>query len=154
MNNAKTIDVLNTLIEINNDRIEGYKTASNETEDYDIKTLFTKFSSTSQKCEQELAKEIHNLQGIPTKETNFTSKMHRVWMDIKSTFTGQDLQAILNSCEYGDSSAVKTYEDVLSNHIEDISTHQKTMIEAQYLLIRDEHDRIEKMIESLKIITE
>jgi len=32
--------VLNTLIENNNDRIEGYETASNETEEQDLKTLF------------------------------------------------------------------------------------------------------------------
>lgn len=33
MENEATIEVLNTLITINNDRIEGYETAANETED-------------------------------------------------------------------------------------------------------------------------
>lgn len=33
METAKTIDVLNELITINNDRIEGYQTASNETDE-------------------------------------------------------------------------------------------------------------------------
>jgi hypothetical protein len=32
--------VLNTLITINNDRIEGYETATKETEEQDLKTLF------------------------------------------------------------------------------------------------------------------
>ena len=40
MNAAKTIEVLNTFIEINNDRIEGYKVASKGTEKYSLKSLF------------------------------------------------------------------------------------------------------------------
>jgi len=36
-----TIDVINDLIIINNDRIEGYKTASDETQEQDLKQLFS-----------------------------------------------------------------------------------------------------------------
>jgi uncharacterized protein (TIGR02284 family) len=50
MDNEKTIDVLNTLITINNDRIEGYETAAKETEEHELKTVFAQFSATSQKC--------------------------------------------------------------------------------------------------------
>ena len=39
MENEETIDVLNTLITINNDRIEGYETAANETKEQDLKRL-------------------------------------------------------------------------------------------------------------------
>ncbi len=49
---AKAIEVLNSLITINNDRIEGYETASKETEEHDLKTLFAQFISTSRKCKQ------------------------------------------------------------------------------------------------------
>ena len=43
MDNEKTLDVFNTLIEINNDRIEGYETATAETEEQDLKVLFSQF---------------------------------------------------------------------------------------------------------------
>ena len=46
MENEKTIAVLNTLITINNDRIEGYETASKETEEQDLKALFAHFTAT------------------------------------------------------------------------------------------------------------
>ena len=36
MENEKTIEALNTLITINNDRIEGYETAAKETEEQDL----------------------------------------------------------------------------------------------------------------------
>ena len=40
MDNEKTIAALNSLIQINNDRFEGYDTAFRETEEQDLKTLF------------------------------------------------------------------------------------------------------------------
>ena len=47
MDNKKSIDVLNTLIEINNDRIEGYETASKETDEPDLIKLFTQLVASS-----------------------------------------------------------------------------------------------------------
>ena len=61
MENEKTIAVLNSLITINNDRIEGYETAAKETEEQDLKTLFAQFSSTSEKCRKELTDEVSKL---------------------------------------------------------------------------------------------
>ncbi|HEY5747272.1 MAG TPA: hypothetical protein VIU12_14440 [Chryseolinea sp.] len=47
--NEKTIEVLNDLIRINNDRIEGYKKASANTHiaEADLKTLFLMQSNTT-----------------------------------------------------------------------------------------------------------
>ena len=55
-----TIKVLNSLVIINNDRIEGYKTASNETREIDLKTLFFDFIKTSEHCRKELIAEVIN----------------------------------------------------------------------------------------------
>jgi hypothetical protein len=65
MNKEKTIEALNTLVVINNDRIEGYQTAATETEQKDLKELFLLFQVTSQKCKKELVAEITNLGGTP-----------------------------------------------------------------------------------------
>jgi hypothetical protein len=40
MDNEKKIEVLNSLIVINNDRIEGYKTAEAEAKETDLKCFF------------------------------------------------------------------------------------------------------------------
>ena len=74
MDNNKTIEVLNTLITINNDRIEGYETAAKETEEQDLKTLFAQFSSTSQRCKLELNNEVNKLGGTPAEGTLTTGK--------------------------------------------------------------------------------
>jgi uncharacterized protein (TIGR02284 family) len=143
--NNKVIDVLNEVLEINNDRIEGYETAYNETEEVDLKTLFTRFQETSRKCKAELEKEVERLGGTPRERTNLTGKIHRVWMDFKAMLTGKDRVAILTSCEYGDDSAVKVYETALANNIDSFTKPQHKMLQEQYELVKKEHDKIKEL---------
>jgi len=145
MENEKTIAVLNTLITINNDRIEGYETASKETEEQDLKTLFAHFTATSQKCKQELLDEVSKLGGTAAEGTLTIGKFFRVWMDVKAALTGKDRKAILNSCEYGEDQAKGTYEKALENDKENLSLEQQTMIKAQHALLKADHDKVKSM---------
>ena len=145
MGNEKTIEVLNTLITINNDRIEGYETASEETEEQDLKTLFAEFSETSQKCKTALKNEVSQLGGIPPEGTFTSGKFFRVWMDVKAALTGKDRKAILNSCEYGEDMAKDTYKKALENDLENLNTEQQTMIKAQHALLKADHNKVKMM---------
>jgi len=149
MEKEKTIEVLNTLITINNDRIEGYETASKETEEQDLKTLFAAFLKTSQKCKQELTGEVSKLGGKVAEGTMTSGKFFRVWMDVKAALTGKDRKAILNSCEYGEDTAVETYDNALRNNLEYLTTEQQTMLNAQHALIKADHDKVKSMRDAL-----
>ena len=150
MENEKTIAVLNTLITINNDRIEGYETAAKDVEEQDLKTLFAHFSSTSKTCKNELTSEISRLGGTAAEGTLNAGKLHRVWMDLKAAITGKDRKAILNSCEFGEDIAKDTYEKALENDTSNLSTEQQTMIKAQHTLLKADHDIIKSMRDLLK----
>ena len=145
MENEKTIAALNTLITINNDRMEGYETAAKETEEQDLKSLFAQFSSTSQKCKQELTNEVSRLGGTSAEGTLTTGKLHRVWMDVKAALTGKDREAILKSCEFGEGVAQDTYEKALENDIENLNVEQQTMIKAQHTLLKADQDKVKSM---------
>jgi uncharacterized protein (TIGR02284 family) len=149
MEEKKSIDVLNKLVEINNDRIEGYETASKETQETDLKTLFSQLAQTSQDCRAELIDEVIQLGGEPVEGTTASGKFFRAWMDVKSALTGQDRKAILNSCEYGEDVAVDTYKKVLENNTEDLTEDQLTMVEEQYNLIKADHDMVKSLRDSL-----
>jgi uncharacterized protein (TIGR02284 family) len=152
MENQKSIDLLNTLIEINNDRIEGYETASKETEEADLKSLFAQLSQTSYACKAELVGEVEALGGTPVEGTKVSGKFFRVWMDVKAALTGKDRKAILDSCEYGEDVAVDTYKKVLENHAneeEELTSDQIAMIEEQYQLIKADHDTVKSLRDSL-----
>ena len=145
MENEKTIAALNTLITINNDRMEGYETAAKETEEQDLKSLFAQFSSTSQKCKQELTNEVSRLGGTSAEGTLTTGKLHRVWMDVKAALTGKDREAILKSCEFGEGVAQDTYQKALENDIENLNVEQQTMIKAQHTLLKADQDKVKSM---------
>lgn len=149
MENEKPIEVLNALITINNDRIEGYETASKETEEQDLKTLFAHFISTSQKCKQELVREVNALGGEAAEGTKVSGKFFRVWMDVKAALTGKDRKAILDSCVYGEDEAQNTYENVLKNDYEHLSAVQQTMIYAQKSLLKADHDHVKALRDAL-----
>ena len=145
MENQKTIEALNTLIQINNDRFESYDTAFIETQEQDLKTLFSQFMLTSQRCKQELVNEVVRLGGIATESTRLTGKFFRVWMDVKAAITGKNQKAILSSCEYGENIVLDTYQNVLKNEMQFLSFVQQTMINGQYALIKADHDKVKRL---------
>ena len=67
--NEKTISLLNGLIEINNDRIEGYERAAKETDESDLKSLFMSMADESRGHRSELISEVIGLGGTPAEGT-------------------------------------------------------------------------------------
>ncbi|WP_309614502.1 PA2169 family four-helix-bundle protein [Flavobacterium sp.] len=149
METAKTIDVLNELITINNDRIEGYQTASEETDEQDLKTLFSGFIRNSQKCKTELEGEVNRLAGEVAEGTKTSGKFFRVWMDVKAALTGKDHKLILDSCEYGEDVAKGTYEKVLKDDLQELTSEQQNMIRDQHSVIKADHDKVKSMRDAL-----
>ncbi len=150
MTNEKIADALNKLVVINNDRIEGYETATEGTDEQDLKTMFRQFTQTSQKFRQELANEIRSLGGTPTEGTKNTGKIFRAWMDVKAAITGNDRKAILDSCEYGEDQALETYKDVLENDTEHLESSHISMIRTQMSALKKDHDKVKTMRDALK----
>lgn len=142
MENQKTIDALNELVEINNDRVEGYETAAKETKSGDLKSLFAELSRTSQNNLSELRAEVSRLGGKPEEGTRVTGKFFRVWMDVKAALTGDDRGAILGSCEFGEDKALEAYEHVFENHTDVLTNEQLDMIRKQQTALRVDHDRV------------
>jgi uncharacterized protein (TIGR02284 family) len=145
MNRVKSIEALNTLLEINNDRSQGYQSAILETEDYELKILFSEFQQTSEKCMVQLRDEILRFGGVPYKGTDLGSKVHRVWMDLKAAVTGNERVAILNSCEFGDSVAMDTYKTVIENNLEDLNAEDKALLVEQSFLIKGDQDKVKAL---------
>lgn len=149
MENEKTIEVLNKLVEINNDRIEGYETALEGIHVPELKSIFSQFVQTSLKCNLELKVEIDKLGGYPTDSTKITGKFFRVWMDLKTSLASNERDAILSSCEYGEDHALSVYEKVLLEDLEHLSFVQRSLIRNQYILIKSDHHWVKSIREVL-----
>jgi uncharacterized protein (TIGR02284 family) len=147
MENKEKVDILNNLLEINNDRIEGYTHASKETEEMDLKSLFSQLSAASYKNKLELTDEITKMGGKPVEGTRNTGKLYRAWMDVKAALTNKDRKSILNSCEYGEDVAVKNYEDALKDMTTGSELYNK--INNQFITIKDGHNKVKKLRDEL-----
>ena len=144
--NEKTAEVLNDLIRINNDRVEGYEKACDETKtkDTDLQAVFRQMASESRSYVNDLRQYVNTSDADPATGTTGAGKIYRVWMDVKATFTGKDRKAILASCEYGEDAAQKAYETALSSDAE-LSTEVRQLIMDQKSSLKRSHDRIKQM---------
>ena len=148
MLNEKQIDLLNELVEINNDRIEGYDRASKETEESELKQLFAQLIQTSLRCKTELVNEVLKGGGKPLEGTTTSGKFFRAWMDVKAALLGKDRKVILSSCEFGEDAALRTYERILG-HAGEFGPEHKAMISNQLSFIRADHDKIKRLRDNI-----
>lgn len=111
----KSVEVLNDLIEINNDRMAGFAQAAKELseKDLDLRTLFMELRTDSRENVHELGRSIHKCGGAVEMAMSGRGALHRMWLDLKSTVTGSDRKSILRECERGEDAIKKAYETAL-----------------------------------------
>lgn len=148
-NNEKLVEKLNSLVEINNDRIEGYEKAVKETKDTDLKNLFKEMADRSRTLKGELSDKIRSFGGVPTNSTRTSGKIFRAWMDIKSALTNKDRKAIISACETGEDAAVEAYHDVLKSG-NTLTSEVRALVEKQEQEITRYHDRIKDLRDTEK----
>lgn len=140
MKNAETV---NDLIEINNDRVEGYKRAGEETNDTHLHNLFTQMIMQSEGFLKELRQLVINEGEKPSDGTTIRGKIYRAWMEVKATFSGNDRQTVLNSCEFGEDAAQRAYDSALED--EDLTTEARLLIQQQKSALKKSHDSIKEL---------
>lgn len=136
------IEVLNDLVLINNDRIDGYQRAVKELkeEDHDLKSLFEHMILESQQIKSDLVQEVQVLHGETEKGTTEMGKIYRGWMGLKAIFTGESRHAILSNCEYGEDAAQKAYNKALET--EKLPAFLREMLKNQQETLKVSHDEI------------
>ena len=139
------VGVLNDLIRINNDRVEGYHRASGETKDTDVdlKAIFGEMADQSRKYVTELTNEVSKLGGDPASDTTMSGKVYRVWMDLKAAITGKDRETILGNCEFGEDVAQKAYQAAIESDAY-MSAEVRQLISEQKSSLKNSHDIIKK----------
>ncbi|HEY9176597.1 MAG TPA: PA2169 family four-helix-bundle protein, partial [Flavipsychrobacter sp.] len=146
MNNAEIVEVLNDLIRINNDRVEGYRRAISEVKDIDsdLKDLFSRFIANSENHRSRLSQKVASLDGEVETGTTNSGKIYRVWMDMKASFSGDNRQAALESCEFGEDAAQKAYKEALDAY-QNLPANVLELITEQKAELRQDHDLIKQL---------
>ena len=142
-------EILNDLIRINNDRVEGYSKAAAQAKDMDLQSLFSQFAQQSRQFANELRGLINDIGNSEerkekvTDETTASGKIYRAWMDVKATFTGANRKSVLASCEYGEDAAQKAYESALEN--DELNPNIREIIESQKATLLEAHNQVKMM---------
>jgi uncharacterized protein (TIGR02284 family) len=139
--------VINDLIRINNDRIEGYEKAADKAEpkDVDLQVIFRQMSAESRSYVNDLRTYVTGTgKEVDTDDTTLRGKIYRAWMDVKATFTGKDRKALLASCEFGEDAAQKAYDAALSSDAQ-LSADVRQLIMDQKSSLKKSHDRIKAL---------
>ncbi|MEO5984136.1 MAG: PA2169 family four-helix-bundle protein [Ferruginibacter sp.] len=147
MTNNETIEIMNDLVQINNDRIAGYEKAIIELkqEDNDLKTLFVAMIDESRKARLDLGNEVQVLGGLIENSTTGSGQIYRAWMDVKALFTGHSRHAILSNCHFGEDAAQKAYQSALD--YENLPAYLRETITNQKQLFKASHDEIKAFAE-------
>ncbi|MBI2722090.1 MAG: PA2169 family four-helix-bundle protein [Bacteroidetes bacterium] len=145
---SQTISQMNDLIRINNDRIEGYERAVNDTDDAKLKSIFYSMAQESRKFKNELLTEVIKMGGTPEEGTTVSGKVFRAWMDFKSAIAGKDRKAIISSCEFGEDAALHTYHEVIETG--KLPAQYLAIVKEQHKALHQSHDKIKLMRETVK----
>jgi uncharacterized protein (TIGR02284 family) len=143
-----TVDTLNDLVLINNDRIEGYERALKELDEQgaDLRPLFTRYIQESHQAKMELGTEIQALgEDIETGSTN-SGKLYRAWMDVKAVFTGHDRKTVLENCEAGEDAAQRAYKGALED--QELPAFLREIITRQKEILRAAHNEVKSLRDS------
>lgn len=139
MDNDTTISILNNLIETCKDGESGFKTAADGLQNAAIKASFLEYSQQRASFARQLQDEVRKLGGDPETSGSMSGSLHRGWLNIKATVTGNDDHAIVQEAERGEDVAKAAYEDALKNAL---PSPARSVVQEQAIQVRAAHDHV------------
>lgn len=113
---ATTSSFLNELIQLNNDRADGFEKvlADINDENLDLKEIFEEYAAQSRRFIVELTELAAVRDGDADTGNTVAGTLHRVWIDVKALFGGTDRASILSEAERGEDAIKKAYHTTLT----------------------------------------
>ncbi|WP_345951467.1 MULTISPECIES: PA2169 family four-helix-bundle protein [unclassified Mucilaginibacter] len=141
----QTVEILNDLVKIHNDRIQGYERAIKETpeEDADLKKLFTSFIGDSHQFKLAIATEVQTYARDVENTTSSSGDIHRTWINVKAFFTGHNPKSVLEECEFGEDATQKAYKSATEN--EHLPAYLIDLLTEQNITLKAAHDKVKAL---------
>jgi uncharacterized protein (TIGR02284 family) len=133
---------MNKLLEKNYDAEKGYLNASKNVNTEKLKQFFEERAEERSLFAKELRTEILSYGQIPEDSGSLTGSVHRNWMTLKSLFSSNDEEAILEEAIRGEKDSLQEYNKVL-----DINEFAPSTLQ----LLEKQRQQIQYSINSLKV---
>lgn len=136
---------LNGLLEKTYDAEKGFKKAAENVDHSALKNYFNSKAQERYNFGHELKEELKSFGQEVDKGGSMAGTAHRAWMDVKSLFSSDDEESMLEEAIRGEKSAIEEYQDVLNETSLPSSTQrllsaQKNQIESGLSKIRTLED--------------
>lgn len=112
----KVSNKLNELLEKNYDAEKGYLNAADSVDSKRLKIFFKNRASERSEFAKNLRTEILSYGQIPEDDGSFKGAMHRNWMSLKSLFSSNDEEAILEEAIRGEKASIEEYNEILKDN--------------------------------------
>ncbi|WP_051882157.1 PA2169 family four-helix-bundle protein [Chryseobacterium soli] len=145
MNNEKTVSVLNDLLNITNDRIEGFSKVEDKVWDTHsaLKNDYDQMVSQSQVMKTDLIQLINQKGGQADNTTSTAGALHRAWIDVKNAFAGDKDESTLENVVFGEKGAIDAYQDALDSG--DLCPESARLVSDQLHHLKSSYSKFENL---------
>jgi uncharacterized protein (TIGR02284 family) len=133
---------LDRLIRTCLDGQQGFESAAENVSDLNLKRLFESYAQQRTEFAAELQQELRRIGEEPTDTGHTSAALHRGVMDLKAAVSGRDEGTIISECERGEDLAIETYESALGASLPE---ELRSLVERQFLRIREAHDQLRSL---------
>jgi uncharacterized protein (TIGR02284 family) len=144
---ATILKVLNNLVEVSRDGEAGFRTCAADSADPALKAYFEECAQRCDRAANLLADEVARRGGDPARTGSVGGAVHRAFLNIKSAIATKNDVAVLDECERGEDYALRAYATALDV---DMPADLRIVVEAQYMGVKHNHDRIKALRDERK----
>ena len=135
---------LNELLTRTYDAEKGYKLAQDKVENITVKKFLSDKVQQRYNFGHELKEEIKNFGELPEKGGSIKGDLHRTWMNLTSSLTGNETERILEEVERGEKASIEEYNDILNDS-------EMTLAPSTENLLKKQRNEIEQALKNASI---
>ena len=136
-------DNLQDLLEKNYDAEKGFTKAMKNAKNENLKRFLRQQAVQRSRFATELTQELHNLDEEPKESGSVKGDLHRTWIDIKSSVSGNEDEAVLEECIRGEKASAKEYQEKLQKYT--FPSQVSTVLQKQSSEINQTLSRVKRM---------
>lgn len=142
------ISVLNNLIEVTLDSVDGYRSAAEDATNSRFASEFRDRANDREQVVNRLQDEVRRLGGEPEDSSSILASAHRAFMDLRDKVTGTNDKAVLDEVDRGESYLDDRWQKAMKD--DQLSPEARSAISQCYSSIRSGHEQMEMLNRSME----
>lgn len=142
-----TVDILNDLIEVTKDGQYGFEKCAERVESPQLAASLRQRAAECEAGARELQSLVMQYGGKPEDSGSMKGAMHRGWVSMKDTLTGNSDHAVLEEAERGEDAALERYRKATA---QDLPRDVADVVQRQLSGVQRNHDQIKALRDSIR----